>query len=115
MSRPWHGPYRVLSSNDPDVTVVNVYLPKDKWVDQLLSKEELPDQRDSEESTEHNNPVDPESGTEEESEDKPPASDKLLAGDMHSIPITSGSDAPARAQSTRYGLRRKISPPERYT
>ena len=86
-----------------------------KWVDQLLSKEELPDQHDSEESTEHNSPVDPESGSEEESEDKPPASDKLLAGDMHSIPITSSSDAPARAQSTRYDLRKKISPPECYT
>ena len=86
-----------------------------KWVDQLLLKEKLPDQHDSEENTEHSNPVDPESGSEEESEDEPPASDKLLAGDMHSIPITSGSNASARAQSTCYGLRRKISPPERYT
>ena len=144
LSRPWHGPYRVLSSNDPDVTVVNVYFPKDnqiqvhqsrvnlahqnslqdiigmgrpkrnpdthKWVDQLLSREELPDQHDSEESTEHNNPVDPESSSEEESEDEPPASDESLTEDMHSIPITSGSDASTRAQSTRYGLRRKISP-----
>ena len=33
-----------------------------KWVDQLLSKEELPDQHDSEDSNKHNNPVDPESG-----------------------------------------------------
>ena len=150
LSRPWHGPYRVLSSNNPDVTVVNVYFPKDnqiqvhqsrvkpcpsefpagyywygktkkgpghppKWVDQLLSKEELPDQHDSEESTEHNNPVDPESGSEDESEDEPPASDKSLTEDMHSIPIMSGSDASARAQSARYGLRRKILPPECYT
>ena len=86
-----------------------------KWVDQLLSKEELPDQHDSEESTAHNNPVDSESSSEEESEDESPASDKSLIEDMHSIPITSSSDASARAQSTRYGLRRKISPPEHYT
>ena len=150
LSRPWHGPYRVLSSNDPDVTVVNIYFPKDnqiqvhqsrvkpcpsefpagyywygktkkgpghppKWVDQLLSKKELPNQHDSEESTEHNYPVDPESCSEEESEDEPLANDTSLAEDMHSIPITSSSDASTRAQSTRYGLRRKISPPERYT
>ena len=59
--------------------------------------------------------MDPESGSEEESEDESPASDKSLTEVMHSIPITSGSDASARAQSTRYGLRRKISPPKRYT
>ena len=28
LSRPWHGPYRVLSRNDRDITVINVYFPK---------------------------------------------------------------------------------------
>ena len=29
LSRPWHGPYRVVERNDPDVTVVKVYSPQD--------------------------------------------------------------------------------------
>ncbi len=29
LSRPWHGPYRVVSKREPDVTVVKVYAPQD--------------------------------------------------------------------------------------
>ena len=29
LSRPWHGPYRVVEANEPDVTVVKVYRPQD--------------------------------------------------------------------------------------
>jgi len=29
MSQPWHGPYRIISRNDPDVTVIKVYFPDD--------------------------------------------------------------------------------------
>ena len=29
LSRPWYGPYRVLTRQDPDVTVTNVYFPED--------------------------------------------------------------------------------------
>ena len=29
LSRPWHGPYRVISRNDPDLTVSKVYRPQD--------------------------------------------------------------------------------------
>ena len=29
LSRPWFGPYRVLSQDDPDITVVKVYRPQD--------------------------------------------------------------------------------------
>ena len=29
LSRPWHGPYRVIDRRDPDVTVVKVYAPQD--------------------------------------------------------------------------------------
>ena len=29
LSRPWHGPYRIISRNDPDVTVTKVYFPDD--------------------------------------------------------------------------------------
>jgi len=25
LSRPWHGPFRVISRDDPDITVSNVY------------------------------------------------------------------------------------------
>ena len=28
LSRPWHGPYRILSRDDPDVTVTRVYSPR---------------------------------------------------------------------------------------
>ena len=28
LSRPWHGPYRILSQNGPDVTIVKVYHPQ---------------------------------------------------------------------------------------
>ena len=29
LSRPWHGPYRIVDRRDPDVTVVKVYSPQD--------------------------------------------------------------------------------------
>ena len=29
LSRPWHGPYRVVDRADPDLTVVNIYSPQD--------------------------------------------------------------------------------------
>ena len=29
LSRPWHGPYRITSLDNPDVTVVKVYFPQD--------------------------------------------------------------------------------------
>ena len=29
LSRPWHGPYRVIDKHDPDITVVKVYTPQD--------------------------------------------------------------------------------------
>ena len=30
LSRPWHGPFRVLVVEDPDVTVIKVYFPQDE-------------------------------------------------------------------------------------
>ena len=32
LSRPWHGPYRVVAVNDPDVTVVKVYFPQENQI-----------------------------------------------------------------------------------
>ena len=32
LSRPWHGPYRVTTVRDPDITVANVYFPQDKLI-----------------------------------------------------------------------------------
>ena len=29
LSRPWHGPYRILDKSDPDVTCIKVYYPQD--------------------------------------------------------------------------------------
>ena len=29
LSRPWHGPYRIIDRRDPDVTAVKVYAPQD--------------------------------------------------------------------------------------
>ena len=29
LSRPWHGPYRIISRNDPDVTAVKIFFPID--------------------------------------------------------------------------------------
>ena len=29
LSRPWHGPYRVVDKRDPDITVVKIYVPQD--------------------------------------------------------------------------------------
>jgi len=28
LSKPWHGPYRIIRKNDPDVTAVPVYFPE---------------------------------------------------------------------------------------
>ena len=32
LSRPWHGPYRIVSVSEPDVTVSNIYFPQDKYI-----------------------------------------------------------------------------------
>lgn len=32
LSRPWHGPYRVLQHNDPDLTVTKVYFPEERQI-----------------------------------------------------------------------------------
>ena len=32
LSRPWHGPYRVLSTRGPDVTAIKVYFPEDSSI-----------------------------------------------------------------------------------
>ena len=32
LSRPWHGPFRIVSRSDPDVTVSNVYFPSDAHI-----------------------------------------------------------------------------------
>ena len=29
LSRPWHGPYRVISCEDPDITAVKIHFPSD--------------------------------------------------------------------------------------
>ena len=29
LSRPWHGPYRIITKSDPDVTVVKIYFPEE--------------------------------------------------------------------------------------
>ena len=29
LSRPWHGPYHIISRNDPDVTAVKIFFPFD--------------------------------------------------------------------------------------
>ena len=31
LSRPWHGPYRVISKNDPDVEVVKVFFSQEDF------------------------------------------------------------------------------------
>ena len=32
LSRPWHGPYRIIQRNDPDVTAVKVYFPDETQI-----------------------------------------------------------------------------------
>jgi len=32
LSRPWHGPFQIVSREDPDVTVSNVYFPSDAHI-----------------------------------------------------------------------------------
>ena len=32
LSRPWHGPFRIVSQSDPDVTVSNVYFSSDSHI-----------------------------------------------------------------------------------
>ena len=38
LSRPWHGPYRILSKEGPDVTVIKVYFPQDQAIRVHLSR-----------------------------------------------------------------------------
>ena len=38
LSRPWHGPYRVLSKEEPDITVAKVYFPQDKTIRVHMSR-----------------------------------------------------------------------------
>ena len=32
LSRPWHGPYRIVAIRDPDITVSKIYFPRDKQI-----------------------------------------------------------------------------------
>ena len=32
LSRPWHGPYRIIQRNDPDITAVKVYFPNETQI-----------------------------------------------------------------------------------
>ena len=32
LSRPWHGPYRVVTVKDPDISVTKIYFPHDKQI-----------------------------------------------------------------------------------
>ena len=38
LSQPWHGPYRVISKNDTDVTVMKIYFPDDPQTQVHLSR-----------------------------------------------------------------------------
>ena len=38
LSRPWHGPYRILLKEEPDVTVIKVYFPQDQAIRVHLSR-----------------------------------------------------------------------------
>ena len=38
LSRPWHGPYRIISIDDPDVSVVKVYFSQDPSIQVHLSR-----------------------------------------------------------------------------
>ena len=38
LSQPWHGPYRVISKNDTDVTVMKIYFPDDPQIQVHLSR-----------------------------------------------------------------------------
>ena len=38
LSRPWHGPYCVLSKEEPDITVAKVYFPQDKTIRVHMSR-----------------------------------------------------------------------------
>ena len=131
LSQPWHGPYRVLACNDPDLTVAKVYRPQDgqiqihqervtPWPSDVVSGyywygrqshspgrvpnwiEDLGDTTESE--------LTPTSTTVDNEEDEAPDGetdpDKTDGGGEH--------DAPAeRTPSERYGLRKKVTPPER--
>ncbi len=35
LRKPWHGPYRVVSRDDPDVTVVKMYFPQEPAIQTL--------------------------------------------------------------------------------
>ena len=32
LSRPWHGPYRVVETKDPDIVVSKAYFPQEKTI-----------------------------------------------------------------------------------
>ena len=38
LSRPWHGPYRIISRDDPDVTAVKIFFPTDPPIQVHQSK-----------------------------------------------------------------------------
>ena len=38
LSHPWHGPYRVVSVQEPDITAVKVYKPQDKQIQVHMSR-----------------------------------------------------------------------------
>ena len=136
LSRPWHGPYRVISRDDPDVTVSNVYFPGDspiqihqsrvtvcpdhfpagfywygkkrrgpgrppKWVEQLLD---------------NGNPM--ELGDDPCSDESGARASDLEDSDLEtnveqSTDSREQESSPLRAETDRYSLRRRVSPPDR--
>ena len=142
LSRPWHGPYHVVDIRQPDMTVVKVYRPQDgriqihqtrvtpcppafpagyywygdkrprpgrppKWVDRLLQGV----------------PVSTQEADVEDSDETTPAEDQDLSLDRgdpgeHSPAVEPELSVPESEPTAlrapgRYGLRRRVVPPDR--
>lgn len=85
-----------------------------KWIDQLAPNEGSVSEGDIVDQEQE----DPESNAEDcppTSEDESSTSEDELPDNIDIDSATESSHTFTRAQSTRYGLRKKISPPHRYT
>ena len=123
LSRPWHGPYRVVDCKEPDLTVTKVYRPQDNQI-QIHQERVTPW------------PSDIASGyywygRQNHSPGRPPkwieglgdttVTEEADEGEENDTPLCETdpedpkvSDAPTeRNPSKRYGLRKKVTPPKR--
>ena len=139
LSRPWHGPYRIISRDDPNLTVQKVYFPGGGpiqihqsrvtrcplkfpagyyWYGNKRKGPGRPPKWVDDLLTTGNDEEPCQSKTDEletdvESQLEEPEEPEVKNSDPELMPEVENESMPARTGTERYGLRRCVSPPKK--